>query len=306
MSRNGVTRISTLELLRLAQRLTDRDRMILSLVDKHRVLTTPQITQAAFDSQHTAAQRLRVLTGLGLLARFRPRRERGSAPWHYVLDSYGALVLAVERSEDPDTTRLRRDRQLAVATSSQLTHRLGISGFFTSLLEYSRFHYGAELARSRNGAEVGKWVEGIAPWQDSTVRPDAGGCWREQNCEMSFLLEWDNGSEPHRRLQEKIDRYAEFYEELERVVAAGARERIPWVLFCFGTYQREINAYRALSRSNRARSVPVATTHHVPFHSPAERVWRILNDEQSTRLRLSELPTMHESTRYKKGEAVPQ
>jgi hypothetical protein len=91
MSRNGVTRISTPEMLRLAQRLTDRDRMILSLVDKHRVLTTPHITQAAFDSQHTAAQRLRVLTGLGLLARFRPRRERGSAPWHYVLDAYGWL-----------------------------------------------------------------------------------------------------------------------------------------------------------------------------------------------------------------------
>ncbi len=289
------------ELLRLAQRLTDRDRYILSLVEQHRVLTTPQITQACFDHQHTAAQRLRVLAGLGLLARFRPRLDRGSAPWHYVLDSYGAMVLAVERGQDADQHRVRRDRQLALASSSQLGHRLGAAGFFTALIAHARRSEGtAELVDSHNEAALDDWVSSLGC--RSMVRPDGGGHWREHGRATVFVLEWDTGTEPHRRLQSKLERYAAFYAELRSLIAGGWNETVPWVLFSFPGHQRELQARKALSAYPGARDVPVATTCLVGDQNPAERVWSVLRDGVAFRRRLGELATPGQEAPDAEGE----
>jgi DNA-binding CsgD family transcriptional regulator len=74
--------------------LTDRDRKLVRLVARHRVLTTDQLAALRFGNLTTARHRLAVLVRVGLLRRFRPHREIGSAPWHYVLGPIGAALLA--------------------------------------------------------------------------------------------------------------------------------------------------------------------------------------------------------------------
>jgi hypothetical protein len=66
----------------VAGHLTDRDRELVCLVARHRVLTTDQLAALAFGKITTARHRLAVLVRLGLLRRFRPHLQTGSAPWH--------------------------------------------------------------------------------------------------------------------------------------------------------------------------------------------------------------------------------
>jgi hypothetical protein len=81
----------------LAGRLTQRDRQLCRLLAEHRVLTSHQLADVAFNQLDTAEDRLRTLTTLGVLDRFRPRRDTGSAPYHSVLGPLGAAVLAAEQ-----------------------------------------------------------------------------------------------------------------------------------------------------------------------------------------------------------------
>jgi len=77
----------------LAGRLTSRDLWICQLLQEHRVLTTRQLTDLTFPTRDRAEQRL-LLHRLEILERFRPRRDRGTAPYHYVLGPAGTRVLA--------------------------------------------------------------------------------------------------------------------------------------------------------------------------------------------------------------------
>jgi protein involved in plasmid replication-relaxation len=59
--------------------LTGRDRYLVRMVGEHRVLTTDQLAALGFGNVITARHRLGVLVRLGMLRRFRPHREVGSA-----------------------------------------------------------------------------------------------------------------------------------------------------------------------------------------------------------------------------------
>ncbi len=67
-------------MLSASAHLTDRDRDLVRLIGRHRVLTTDQVAALTFGSVITARHRLAVLVRLGVLRRFRPLREVGSAP----------------------------------------------------------------------------------------------------------------------------------------------------------------------------------------------------------------------------------
>lgn len=263
-------RPDTAHLLRLARHLTDRDHRILSLLHTHRVLTTPQIAQVAFTSHSRAVQRMRILTGLGLVARFRPRRDRGSAPWHYVLDTIGAHVLAANDGSDIERSRVRRDRQLAVAQSTHLEHRVGANGFFTALIAAARTDGHAELGEWLNATDTAGWVDAhCGEWGVGLPHPDGYGHWSKDSRSMEFFLEWDTGTETHRQLTRKMERYVAFTENAVRAV--------PWVLFVFPTPRRETNARGALRRVEGAGRVSVATTHLPGAHEPHTAVWSLLS-----------------------------
>jgi hypothetical protein len=58
-----------------------------------------QIVEVA-DSVITARHRMSALVGIGALRRFRPYREVGSAPWHYLLGPIGAALLGAEDRDE--------------------------------------------------------------------------------------------------------------------------------------------------------------------------------------------------------------
>jgi Replication-relaxation len=101
--------------LAAAAHLTSRDRRLVRAVGEHRVLATGQLAALGFGSVITARHRLAVLVRLAVLRRFRPYRETGSAPWHYLLGPVGAALLGAEDADEKRwVAAVRADRQLAL------------------------------------------------------------------------------------------------------------------------------------------------------------------------------------------------
>ena len=190
--------------------LTDRDRDLVRLVAVHRVLTTGQLTALGFGNLTTARHRLSALVRLGLLRRFRPHPPIGSAPWHYVLGPTGAAMLGVEdRDEKRWAPHVRADRQLALERSGRLAHMTGRNWFFAALAQHARQH-GGELREWLNEANAAARYEHTAISRDDRARlprPDAAGTWAQDGRVISFLLEYDTGTEQLAVLADKLDGY---------------------------------------------------------------------------------------------------
>ena len=58
--------------MEVANRLTQRDRTILTILYRHRIFTTDQLAEMYFDNLNTAQHRLTTLYKLRLLDRFQP------------------------------------------------------------------------------------------------------------------------------------------------------------------------------------------------------------------------------------------
>jgi hypothetical protein len=247
-------------LAHLAARLTARDVWLCQLLDEHRVLTTHQLTDLAFPNLDTAQHRLAILHRLELVERFRPRRDRGSAPYHYVVGPAGTRVLAAHQGQDPSGVRYRRDDALAVAHWRHLEHLVAVNGFFCAL---------ARTARTRpDRALVAWWSERrcAARW-GRLVRPDGYGRWRDADAEVDFFVEVDRATEPAWRLVDKLDGYA--------TLAAVTGVATP-VLFWFPTPQREATARAALATAGAAAPMLVATANSRSgrLDDPAGPIWQ--------------------------------
>ncbi len=252
-------------LVRLAGQLTDRDRLLLRLLDEHQVLTTPQITDVAFTGHRRCETRLRQLYLLRAVDRFRPLKAAGSAPFHWVLDQAGAAVLAADhgetstgdRSGPPTRSTRLRACSLALASNPHLSHLVGSNSMFTGLLK---------SARSQPDCCLDQWWSAqrcAAEWGE-VVRPDGYGRWRQRGAEVEFLLEYDQGTERLHRLTGKLPGYAE--------LLAAAGEPIP-VLFVFLRAAREAEARRVLVPAARRPGIPVATTVLTTGVCAADPVW---------------------------------
>lgn len=255
-------------LLRLAGRLTDRDRHLCGLLHDHRVLTTSQVADVAFTGLRKAQRRLVVLHHLEVVDRFRPRGWSGSGPYHFTLGPAGAAVIAADRGIPLADLGWRRDTAAALAVSQRLGHTVGVNGFFTALLAAARTHPDAQL--------VTWWAERrcAAAW-GSLVRPDGYAIWVEGGGRLPFFLEYDTGSERLARLAGKLDGYA-------RLAAAAGHPT--WVCFTFPTFAREAAARRVLGHP----AVPVATATLPPAARPDGPVWLAVGDP-GPRRRLADL-----------------
>jgi hypothetical protein len=249
----------TAELLAsLAARLTARDRWLLGMLHDHRVLTTHHIAHLAFGTIGAATHRLLILHRLRVLDRFRPLVPVGSAPLHYILGPAGAAVLAAERNINITELGYRPDHALAIAHSTQLTHTVGVNGFFTALVAHAR------ASNGRPSLEAW-WSERrcAAAW-GAVVRPDGYGRWREHDLLVDFFLEYDTGTEPLHRVAAKLTAY--------RRLTQATGINTP-VLFQLPSPRRE----HALRQSLARPPVPVATTNaHVlasAGRDPAGPIW---------------------------------
>jgi hypothetical protein len=252
--------------LRVQAQLTNRDRLLLDWLADHKVLTTFQIAHALFGSLDFAQRRLLKLHRLGLVDRFRPLRAGGgSYPWHYVLDQFGAELVAASRGEAPPRRGITVERMRRIATSRTLDHQLGVNQFFTDLAGHARIHPGARLERwwsEQQCARPGAFDKTLI----SPVRPDGHGMFVEDGQRVAFFLEWDSGSEQLRVLASKLAAYA-------RHVAKGGPS---WpVLFCLAAARREHNIHEMLEDLDDV--VPVATCARGSLSGagPADAIWLV-------------------------------
>ena len=256
----------------LAGRLTERDRQLCRLLAEHRVFTSHQLTQLAFNHLDTAEDRLRTLTALGVLDRFRPRRDTGSAPYHYVLGPLGAATLAAEQGVTVADLGYRRATALAVAHSRRLAEILRVNGFFTALAGYARHHPNTELAlwwsQQRCQATWGRLIQ-----------PHGFGHWREYDTVLGFFLEC-HGEEPISHLIPALAGY----DDLAHATSQRATNLLVWIT----TTEREAELHRAVP----PRSYLVATATPRDDSSPADTVWLPLGTT-GPRRRLADLAHPH-------------
>jgi hypothetical protein len=256
--RTNVDRLGE-QLATLVTRLTERDRKLCRLVAEYRVFTTSQLAELYFTSLDRAEDRLKTLTELGVVDRFRPRLDRGegSAPYHYVLGPAGAALLAAEQGIELKELGWRRDKTLAIAHSQRLAHTLGVNGFFAALVGYARRH-------PRLQAHLAVW------WSERrcrdrwghVVRPDGYGRWHQQDARVDFFLEFDTGSEPTERVAGKLNGY----EDLAR-----ATDIVTPLLLWLPTSGREATIRQALGRPHL--DVRVATATAALGRNPAGQAW---------------------------------
>ena len=103
------------------RRLTPRDRLLLSWLAEHYLLSTHQIARALFDSTRTAQQRLTVLHRLNVLHRFTFANPNGSpeTPYLYTLGPVG-MRLHPDAYHDPD--QLSKLHALMEAVRQDIPH----------------------------------------------------------------------------------------------------------------------------------------------------------------------------------------
>lgn len=236
--------------LAVSAHLTNRDRHLVRLVARHRVLTTGQLAALGFASVITARHRLAVLVNLGVLRRFRPRRDTGSAPWHYVLGPIGAAMLGVEdRDNKKWAPQVRTGRQLALEHSQRLGHMTGVNWFFAQLDRHAREH-GGQL-RWKTEQETTEHLYATRWDAEHRPHPDGMGIWAEDGTDIVFLLEYDTGSEHMPQLTGKLPGYAE-------LAKVNMTFQVP-ILFCFPTPRREQSARKAMAATAASHGLQIAT-----------------------------------------------
>jgi DNA-binding CsgD family transcriptional regulator len=115
------------------RRLTPRDRLLLSWLAEHYLLSTHQIARALFESRRTAQQRLTILHRLDVLHRFTFANPDGTpeTPYLYTLGPVG-MRLHPDAYHDPDQLGLKPPRSSIervdrLARSPILGHLLGVN-----------------------------------------------------------------------------------------------------------------------------------------------------------------------------------
>lgn len=275
----------------LAARLTGRDRWLLAMVAEHRVLTTMHLAALGFTGRRQAERRLAQLWSWRCVDRFRPFTPlgAGSAPYHWVLDDAGAVVLAAHHGIDVREFGYHRATALAVAHSEHLRHTIGTNTLLTALA--ARHH----AVSDGSGRLVGWWGERrcAAAWGD-LARPDAAAIWTTPNSaqpipaapvpagsvrtaptasatttmsaaiQVGFAIEYDTGSEPLPRVAGKLADYAD--------LAAAAGAVLP-VLFWLPSVARETALHRQLDATGLLVAT-AAADHAAQAGGPTGPVWR--------------------------------
>jgi hypothetical protein len=257
----------------LAARLTPRDRQLCRLLAEHRVLTSHQLADIAFNHLDTAEDRLRTLTTLGVLDRFRPRCDTGSAPYHYVLGPLGAAVVAAEQGTQVGDLGYRRAATVAIAHHRRLPELVRVNGFFAALAGYARRHPDADLALWWSQRRC------HSTW-GAVVQPHGFGRWQQRGVVLDFFLECDNAPDAPSRLTTALAGY----DELARATPRLATVTLLWMT----TPEREAEARRTL----HPRGCLVATATPAGGRNPAEAVWLPLGTT-TTRRRLADLAHPH-------------
>jgi hypothetical protein len=170
--------------------LTERDREILGRLAEHEPLSSSELRLLFFSGGRSARLRLCHLEDNGLLERVYPARSRrgGGTEALWFLSAAGRRAIGAPQ---------RRPPGLSIP---DLEHRRAVARFFCQL-----------VARSLNSKNVGLWSwlgeRSAERALGGSVRPDGFGRYLLLGGEILFHLELDRGTEPGRRVGEKLSRY---------------------------------------------------------------------------------------------------
>jgi Replication-relaxation len=256
-------------IMSIVHRIQERDVKILFDLYEHRVLTTHQLVELHFPSYRVGWRRLSLLEQMGLILRFRPLRLPGSAPFHFVLDEPGALLVALRLDTDLKGLGYRWEDAIRIARSRNLAHWVQSNGIFTRL---------AWACRRSGSVELVEWLGERQCRRGWGVRiePDSVGRISDGHTEVWFFFELDRGTENHGKLRAKLQLYSDL----------AILPDVPGVLlFVFPTDRRELEARKSLYPPG----LTVATTTlDRALSDPLGPVWQPLS--QPFRLPLLELP----------------
>jgi hypothetical protein len=171
-------------------KLTERDGEILSRLAEHEPLSSSELCLLFFTGGRSARLRLCHLEDTGLLERVYPARSRrgGGTEALWFLSAAGRRAIGAPQ---------RRPPGLSIP---DLEHRRAVARFFCRLVERS----------------VDRPAEGLWSWLGErsaehalggAVRPDGFGRYLLHGGEVIFHLELDRGTEPGRRVGDKLRRY---------------------------------------------------------------------------------------------------
>lgn len=285
-------------LIHLRNHANERDNRILDWLHDHHTLTTAQIAHALFPSLDFAQRRLRKLTVLQAVTRFRPNKlDGGSYPYHYVLDQVGFTYVMGERELGLPRRDEARRRLQSVTARRDLSHLLGGNQFFIDLAGYARTRPGFALERwlpasaFHTFGDFWRWEDDLklATMADTRLpRPDGHGVWREHGRAVPFFLEYDTGTERQEVVAEKVFKYA--------TLQHGTTWTWP-ALFVLPSQRREDNLHHYMSGFTRQPNALWYTTSAEYFattgQTGADPVWRpggVLREHVSGPSRLIDLP----------------
>lgn len=224
-------RVSTELIHGVADVVTNRDKAICIDIFEHRFLTTRQAFQLHFSDLGRTRHRLHRLYQLRVVERFRPRRDTGSHPYHYVLDDIGMWIAAAYLGCDPKELAYDKRRALALVYSPHLLHMRETNDFFSALAHRLRGRGSDNRLAEWLGERScqGRWGGLVTPDGYAEIEGPWGA--------LDFFLELDGGTEEGARLTDKLDRYSSL---------AGMQDCPDAVLFCFPSPEREAAARAAL------------------------------------------------------------
>lgn len=265
-------RLGNEDVLRLASHLTERDRRIARDCFEFRVLTSSQIKRLYFTGTRTAAARLDMLYRLRVLDRFRPSvpMGEGTAPYHWILDEAGAIIVADHLNIERAKLGWERHIAASIATSQKLAHHVEVNEFFTRLAVEANAAAGA-LSEWYGERTCHHLFAGIVIADGYGVLNLPG------RPALHFLVELDRGTEPTRQLHKK----AQDYELI--LPRSSLRDFDPFVLVLTPSEARARNVSTAIADSD----APVAVA--VWSQSSAASTLAILTDAH-TRLKQHPAP----------------
>jgi DNA-binding Lrp family transcriptional regulator len=244
------------EILRTMQRLTERDRALVAILGRHRVLTIDQIQRMFFSSVRATRYRMDLLLDLDVLTRFRFNVRPGSQAYRYALGYTGARLHAAATNAPMPRRAAHTEQLTRIAASNHIDHLVAVNDFFARITATARQRKDVTLSEWRSESEAVDLTGGM-------IRPDAAATVIDAGRELAFWFEHDTGSETLARVAAKADRYA------KHLAFAGRA-----LLFELSSEPRESNLHRELAA--RRWPFPIATTVLQRSNDPVTRVWRLV------------------------------
>ncbi len=212
--RANAQRLRQADIEAAAAAVTDRDRAVLSELQRVRVLSGGQLERLLFADISVSARdrvRRRVLARLHAwrlvttLERRVGGERAGSTGLIYCLDSGGAWLLATTDQASPDIRA--RVRRPTTPGSRFLRHALSVSEIYVSLREVERLAEGRWQLTYFDAEPACWWPDGMG----GQLKPDARTTVVDPNYQYSWWIEVDLGTESLPTVEHKLKRYSDFH-----------------------------------------------------------------------------------------------